>query len=181
MKWLIPTLLLCAVAGITACSGGRANLAASERSWKARGSDVLPHTDGERLAVEVMQGGGKPLRRGGLKASLECDERGYSVVAVEEIPSGPEDSIEKIRYRMLGPQIMFVSSPQYLTPIDRKREDNAREVAYQARDGRLPMLPEIYDNKYFYDTSYNGGCRVEVTETDIERNPIASYMIDVCK
>lgn len=181
MKLLMLAFLLCAVAGITACSGNRANLAANERVWKARGSDFLPHTDAEKLAVEVMQGGGNPVTRGDLRAYREGDEREYSVVAVEEIPSGPDDSIEKLRYRMLGLQIMFESYPQYLTPINRKREANAREVAYQARLGRLPMLPEIYDNKYFYEPSYNGGCRVEVTEKDLERNPVSSYIIDVCK
>jgi len=63
MKWLMLALLLCAVTGITACSGNRANLAANERAWKTRGSDVLPHTEAEKLAVEMMQGGGKLLRR----------------------------------------------------------------------------------------------------------------------
>ena len=181
MKWLMLAILLCAVTGITACSGNRANLAANEWAWKTRGSDVPPRTEAEKLAVEMMQGGGKPLRRGDLKAYREGEERGYSVVAVEEIPSGPEDSIEKIRYRMLGPQIMFESYPQYLTPIDRKREANTREVAYQAKEGRLPMLPEIYDGKYLYEPSSSGGCRVEVTEKDLERNPVASYIINVCE
>jgi hypothetical protein len=181
MKWLMLALLLCGVTGITACSSNRAILAANERAWKTRGSDVLPHTVGEKLAVEVMEGGGKPLRQGGLKAYREGEERGYSVVAVEEIPSGPDDSIEKIRYRMLGPQIMFESYTQYLTPIDRKREANAREVAYQAKERRLPMLPAIYDSKYLYETSYDGGCRVEVTEKDLERNPVATYIFYVCK
>jgi hypothetical protein len=181
MKLLTLALLICAVTGISACSASRANLADNERSWKSRGSDVLPHTEAEKLAVGVMQSEGKPLQRGSLKAYREGEDGSYSVVVVEEIPSSPEDFIEKIRYRMLGPQIMFVSSPQYLTQTDRKREANAREVAFQAKEGRLPILPEIYDDKYLYEPAYSGGCRVEVTEKDTERNPVATYTIDVCK
>lgn len=181
MKRLMLTILLCAVAGLAACSGNRASLASNERAWKSRGTGVLPRTDAEKLAVELMQAGGKPLVRGDLKAYREGEERGHTVVAVEEIPSGPEDSIEKIRYKMLGLQILFESDPQYLTQIDRKREANARTVAYQARGGTLPPVPEIFDDKYFYEPTSDGGCRMEVTEKDLERQPVGSYVINVCE
>ena len=181
MKWHMLALLLCAVSGITACSRNRANLAANDWAWKSRGSNVLPNTDAEKLAVQVMQGGGNPLTWGDLKAYREGEERGYPVVAVEETPADAAEPIIKIRYRMLGLQIRFESYPQYIMQIDKKREANAREVAYQAKEGRLPMLPAIYDGEYFYEPSYNGGCRVEVTEKDIERKPVSTYIINVCE
>jgi hypothetical protein len=86
MKWLMLTFLLCGVTGITACSLDRANLVANDWTWKPRGSNVFPNTDAEKLAVEVIHGGGKSLARGNLKAYREGEERGYLVVAVEETP-----------------------------------------------------------------------------------------------
>jgi hypothetical protein len=87
----------------------------------------------------------------------------------------------KIRYRILDQQILFESYPQYVMQVDKKREANAREVAYQAKEGRLPLLPAIYDSKYLYEPSYDGGCKVEVAEKDLERNPVFTYIINVCE
>jgi hypothetical protein len=181
MKWLMLALLLCGVTGITACSLNRASLVANDWDWKPRGSNVFPDTDAEKLAVEVTQGAGKSLARGNLRAYSEGEERGFLVVAVEETPADTEEPIIKIRYRILGQQILFESYPQYVMQVDKKREANAREVAYQAKEGRLPVLPAIYDGNYLYEPSYDGGCQVEVTEKDIEREPVATYIINVCE
>ncbi|MSM40634.1 MAG: hypothetical protein GJT30_13550 [Geobacter sp.] len=61
-----------------------------------------------------------------------------------------------------------------------KREAAAREVAFQSRNGTLPLMPLLYWGKYTYYPSAGIGCIVTVTEKDLNREEIGTYDIDVC-
>lgn len=181
MKWLLLVFLLLAQAGISACALDLANLAAEDESWQGRVNGTLPATASERLAAEVMTHGRKPIARGNLMASYEGEESGYSVVAVTETPVDATEPVKKIRYRMQGERIYFESYPQYIAQVDKQREANAREVALQAKEGRNPNRPMIYDHKYMYVPSFDGNCTVDVTEMDTDRNPVFDYHFDFCQ
>jgi len=61
-----------------------------------------------------------------------------------------------------------------------KREAAAREVAFQSRNGTLPLLPLLYWGKYTYYPGAGIGCIVTVIEKDLNREEIGTYEIDVC-
>lgn len=180
MRYLLVALLLLAQAGITSCSFDLANLAADDWAWQSRENDPTPKTASEKLAAKVMQDGALTLTSGNLKAYMDGNDHGYLVVAVEETAADASEPVKKIRYKMIDQEILFESYPQYIVPIDKQREANAREVAYLAKEGRAPMRPDIYEQKYLYVPNYDGNCRVDVTEMDIERNPVFRYSFDVC-
>jgi len=60
------------------------------------------------------------------------------------------------------------------------REEAAREVAFKAKSGMLPLMPELYWGKYTYYPSPGSGCYMTVIEKDLNREEVGSYEINIC-
>ncbi len=61
------------------------------------------------------------------------------------------------------------------------RETAAREIAMQMKNGRAPMLPLLYWNRYTYTPQKDGACGVVVTEKNISREITKTFMFDLCE
>ena len=62
-----------------------------------------------------------------------------------------------------------------------ERAAAAREVAFQSKNGMLPLMPELYWGRYMYYPSAGSGCYVTVTEKDLNREEVGIYEINVCE
>jgi hypothetical protein len=154
-------------------------------TWTERTS-TKPMNTMEELAIQAANEPDKPAVRGNLSASILLYDPPMALVAVQEdkVTRGEKTYIRTL-YRIDGYQIVANTFPEEANPLaneeDRqKREEAAREVAFQAKEGTAPSRPLLYYNKYSYYPMYDGACTVTVNEKDTRRVPLATYFIDVC-
>lgn len=146
----------------------------------------IPYGTAEQLALKVVKNYGKTVTAGDFTAKMVSEDPPFSVVSVEnKAPSG-EDKYIRTLYRFNEDTIVAKSYPEYIEPpvsgANRQaREQYAREIALQARDGVAPVLPVMYEGKYAYSPKYDGGCIVTVTEKNSSFKVIGNYTVDVCK
>lgn len=154
--------------------------------WVPR-DPLLPLNSTEKMVLEMTDIGGKPKSDGRNSIYIVEDNPPTMIIAVEESPATPEETlIKKTLYRLEGDSIADVCPPEF---VQVKHEDKdkpqraaaAREVAFQAKNGTLPIKPLLYLGKYAYSTAYGGGCTVVVTEKNLRREVIGTYEIKVCE
>ncbi|SNB46067.1 hypothetical protein [Geobacter sp. DSM 9736] len=182
MKNRLFLLLVPILATLTGCAALEDSHVMPEREvWQMHPAGNPPSNRAERVAVEVARNGRQPVKNSGIKGYFENEERGCAVIAVEEAVLDQKNVVKMTRYLVRDNRIQGESYPSYITPVDKTREGFAREVAHQARDGRQPDIPLLYESKYSYSPRYDGFCSVTVQEYDIQRNPVATYTFDVCE
>jgi hypothetical protein len=106
-------------------------------------------------------------------------------VIVEEKLKSDEGTTVKTMYLFKEDVVIGSSYPEYKTDAvsganKTSREAYAREVAMQARDGSVPIMPVMYEGKYAYSPRYDGGCDVVVTEKNSNFEITGVFKIDVC-
>jgi hypothetical protein len=141
-----------------------------------------------QLAVDVVKNAGKEQYSGNGKLKAYAVE--YYPPAVMVAVEQPDQNMETMKqltyYRFEDKEIFYVSKP-VLVDVSREdsqkseREEAAKEVAIQAKNGTLSSRPNIYLKKYLYTAKYEGSCTIIVNEKNIERVPTGSYIIDVCR
>lgn len=141
--------------------------------------------DQELLALQVVKSGGQRQKKGNLSAWMKEDDPPFAVVALDESSKGQEMT-KRTLYRFEDESIIAYSYPEFvetaaLVENKNNREKYAREVAMQAKERRLPLMPLLYESKYAYSPKYDGGCTVLVTEKNVQLKIIGSYNVNVCK
>lgn len=148
---------------------------------------LLPLNATEKMVLEMATVGSKAKSIGRNSIYIVEDIPPTMIVAVEESPATPEETlIKKTLYRLEGDTLADSCPPEF---VQVKHEDKdkpqraaaAREVAFQAKNGTLPIKPLLYLGKYAYSTVYKGGCTVVVTEKNTKREVIGNYEIKVCE
>ena len=138
----------------------------------------------ELLALQVVKNSGKPQSSGTMSARLMQDDPPFAIVVVEE-RAVKDDVTIKTLYRFREEEIIEQTSPEYLQgadPSDNRpiREQYAREVAMQAKNRTLPLMPVMYESKYAYSPQYDGSCKVVVTEKNAKYKVTGTFIINVC-
>lgn len=153
-------------------------------TWVQRDSD-RPNDRDEQLAIQVVRNAGKRLQQPGRTAVMFYESPPTSIVMVESTPGGNDPLTKVILYHLEGEIVVSVTTPQF---IDKKKEEDmekrrqaAREVAYQAKNRTLPMMPLLWWGKYTYTPEISDGCRITIVEKNTYREETGSFEIDVCK
>jgi hypothetical protein len=152
-------------------------------SWVPRDARKQLDSD-EQLAIQVVSAGGQKQENHGRVATMFQESPPTSIVLVESLPSGNEPLTKLVLYHLEGESIVSVTTPQF---VDKKKEEDqekrrqaAQEVAYQAKNRTLPLIPVLWWGKYTYSPDIVGGCEVTVVERDTAREETGSFTIDVC-
>lgn len=153
-------------------------------SWVPRDGQ-RPLDSDEQLAVQLVRSGDKKLEQQARTATMLQESTPTYIVLVETLPSRNEPLTKLVMYHLEGETVVSVTTPQY---VDRKKEEDmerrrqaAREVAIQARDRKLPLLPVLWWGKYVYTPSSPDGCDYTVVEHDSNREETGSFEVNLCK
>lgn len=153
-------------------------------TWVPRDSQIPLDSD-EQLAIRVVKAGGIKQEQQGRVATMFQEFPPTSIVLVESLPSGNEPLTKLVLYHLEGESIVTVTTPQFIDKQKEeelaKRQEAAREVALQAKNKTLPMIPVLWWGKYTYSPDFVGGCEVTVIEKDISREETGSFTVDVCE
>ncbi|GAM08116.1 hypothetical protein OR1_00387 [Geobacter sp. OR-1] len=143
-----------------------------------------PSGDAQLLAAKVLQSGGTSQKSGGLFAWLMSEDPPFAIVAVDEKKSDKDENTVRTLYSFEEETVIAVSYPEFIEQTEEekdKREQYAREVAIQAKEKRLPLMPLLYEGKYAYSPRYDGSCTVVVTEKNAKYKVTGTFTIDVCR